>query len=1822
MVDKSINLGTMFTADASRFIKEANKILKKVTQINKKFNSMSGKGFDRATKSINKTTAALNKNTKATKKNAAAAKQMGGAWGRIVAAMKTSAAFGVAGAAIYGVVNALKVGVQEIIAFDQALKNLQAITRATDSEVAGMGDVIRKVAEETKFSTGEVAEGMVLLGQAGFSAAEAMQSMSAVANLATGTLSDMRMTSDLLTSTVRAFGLATSESARVADVMANAINRSKLTIDKLRIAFNFVGAAAAQTGLSLEETAASMMVLANNGIRASTIGTGLRQVLARLLAPNRNLREEFEAQGIELAKVNPKLEGFQGAMKNLIPILVNMETRTVDMTKAYRLFGLRGAQAVAILARAFATKGANSFDDMYNKVLQVGTASEMAAKQMEGLGVKLKNLADRLKLIAVSLGTGGLIDIMKILVDTLRALASTIVDFLESSVGRITVSFVVWTTAIVAVTKALTLMSSLMFAQVIPRLLSMVMLVGRNVAAIFQYVYALVTLNKTLAATSVAAMGAAAPFIILAAVIGGVIARYRYLAGEARRRTEAAVAEKRQTENLVSGLKAYEGALLEVLKKQKQGKDVTKEHTAIIDRMKESYKEATDKIAQGINLVAETEQEWQRLKTIETLDDAVSTSTDNIVSNLAAVRQAHEEMLKQQVVQSAQVIKLYQQQAEAESEWSGRWEALKELFGVLGDVVWDFFSKIGAVIEWFAGQISMAFERLGKLGHILTAIQPGLKAFAEGVEWLSEAVDVFNARSKRFSEEIEKDAEATKEANREIIKLAESLFELTKGKATAEEILRFMRDMQGIELNAEQVQAVMDALNSGEDLKLTEEVKALEDALSKVPNAYKKIYDKLDTIRKASFLKQIKSIEREAAAAKDTAATLLKTEKDRFAEVEYLYAKGLVDFVEKENKKKFTVEERYKMELEQLDVLAKAYEEEAQTKIDLENKIADAQIEGAKTNEEQEVIHKQRLDKISQLEEQLTLRLTGIQAARNYALEGLEQENAEKRAKIYKKTTNEYIKELDKRKKEEEKIYEKVVKDVDDVLQQIKESREKSAEDAKEIRQKDFTDEQRYHEDLRMVNEALAKARLENDAKAYGEAARLAEGLTRVVRDENGKIIHTYNETSYTQQLLIDTIEREVSALKKMAADTRDSTIATFQQTTETMMGLVQKYEDKIDEASQKELALQTEEAIKSIEKTYEWVDKFKELWDSIDSKDLTISVSVEGGASGGSSSSGGESDSGGPASQDSRGSTPRHAEGGLVVGYRQGGLVSPSVLKTPYRQSPKVARIFKKGGIVTPTATKTEIHHFREGGKVEKDAIHLKEGGSTDKSEIVIEKHKEGGRVDSSIISDIFRFKEGGRVEFKDGGSAEVHRSTEKDTTRQSVFKDGGTVISDKDRTTDIIRSKEGGLVQRFKEGGQIYDVRHTSDSVTVRTFNEGGTTERSGGDRVSTTDSKTSTTDSQKTTSTKERVLTYIQKFKEGGSVKSDSASEKISSRIAEKYEGGRVESSNRVVNDIFRFKEGGSTDRVKSTSSSATKETDTRHTSVFKDGGVIEIHKAFNDIMRYQQGGSVFVSDTKVSSAQTSDSQSQTHHAEFKDGGTTEKEKTSLFRFFKVGGNVEKQTSSIIERSKNTANFIKHKLGGLVEVMKYKQGGSVVNNTTSNFTTEKSSSEKSSIMYRRGGGIDRVLRSVWTHAERGLKMPGYGGGDRHPIIVESGEWVIRKEAVKRANQKFGSNFIKSINNMTFDMPSQAAQAQQQAAAPAPAAARHGGQVTKSGIKGYAEGGSVAMPVSAQASGGDTFNITLKPTFMTGDRRSAMKAAQEIEKYLKYNKHRKGGN
>ncbi|GAG50066.1 unnamed protein product, partial [marine sediment metagenome] len=192
-----LDLGTKFSSDVTSLLAGVSQVRTALKQ----FSTMSKKAATQSAQlqsTVVGTAAASTRASAATKRLGTAhqvlGKQIGSVVGgleRIKAAMRVTLSYGVAATLIFGFTRALKAGVDEIVEFDQGLKNLQAITGATNSEILAMSDTMLQLASDTKFSAAEIASGMVLLGQAGFSASESLNAIEATSTLATGTLQDM-----------------------------------------------------------------------------------------------------------------------------------------------------------------------------------------------------------------------------------------------------------------------------------------------------------------------------------------------------------------------------------------------------------------------------------------------------------------------------------------------------------------------------------------------------------------------------------------------------------------------------------------------------------------------------------------------------------------------------------------------------------------------------------------------------------------------------------------------------------------------------------------------------------------------------------------------------------------------------------------------------------------------------------------------------------------------------------------------------------------------------------------------------------------------------------------------------------------------------------------------------------------------------------------------------------------------------------------------------------------------------------------------------------------------------------------------------------------------------------------------------------------------------------------------------------------------------------------------------------------------------------------------------------------------------------------------
>lgn len=163
------------------------------------------------------------------------------------------------------------------IEFEAALKDVQAVAGLTADEMIRLRDTTFDVAGATKLTLIETVELQKQLAKLGASVDEIEKLSKPVAVLAQALGEEPGGVAAALKKALNQFQATTEEANRFANVFTGAVNETALSINDLGTGLQYVGPLASQLGISVEETAAFLGILADNGFKASRAGTGLRQ---------------------------------------------------------------------------------------------------------------------------------------------------------------------------------------------------------------------------------------------------------------------------------------------------------------------------------------------------------------------------------------------------------------------------------------------------------------------------------------------------------------------------------------------------------------------------------------------------------------------------------------------------------------------------------------------------------------------------------------------------------------------------------------------------------------------------------------------------------------------------------------------------------------------------------------------------------------------------------------------------------------------------------------------------------------------------------------------------------------------------------------------------------------------------------------------------------------------------------------------------------------------------------------------------------------------------------------------------------------------------------------------------------------------------------------------------------------------------------------------------------------------------------------------------------------------------------------------------------
>lgn len=284
--------------------------------------------------------------------------------------------------------------------FEAAMSEVGAISGASAQDLTTLTAKAKEMGATTSFSASESAEAMKYMAMAGWKTADMTAGIAGIMNLAAAAGEDLGTTSDIVTDGLTAFGMSAKESGRFADVMAAASTNASTNVTMLGESFKYCAATAGAMGYNIEDISVALGVMANAGIKGSTAGTTLKNVIANMAKPTDAQAAVMQKLGISLTDGSGNMKSFAEVMNNLRSSF-NGLSETEKASYATTLAGKESMSGLLTIVNASAA----DFDKLTEAINgSSGSAEAMAAKMLDNLKGQLTLLKSAVEGIAITIG--------------------------------------------------------------------------------------------------------------------------------------------------------------------------------------------------------------------------------------------------------------------------------------------------------------------------------------------------------------------------------------------------------------------------------------------------------------------------------------------------------------------------------------------------------------------------------------------------------------------------------------------------------------------------------------------------------------------------------------------------------------------------------------------------------------------------------------------------------------------------------------------------------------------------------------------------------------------------------------------------------------------------------------------------------------------------------------------------------------------------------------------------------------------------------------------------------------------------------------------------------------------------------------------------------------------------------------------------------------------------------------------------------------------------------------------------------------------------
>lgn len=290
------------------------------------------------------------------------------------------------------------------IDFSSSMSNVAATMGMTAEQVSSgaedyqkLENAARECGETTKYTASESADALNYLALAGYDVNKAVETLPKVLNLATASGMDLASCTDMVTDTMSALQLQTSDLDGYMDMMAKTAQKSNTTVAMLGEGILQCAGTVKSTGQDVDTMCTSLGILANNGIKGAEGGTHLRNMLLSLTSPTDVASAKLKELGVSVADSEGNIRDINDIFGDLNAKLSKLSDD--QKTKALSdIFNKTDLSSVNAMLQGMS----GSFDDLKDQVDNADGACQTMADTMNN------NLKGKLTIMDSSLESLGI----------------------------------------------------------------------------------------------------------------------------------------------------------------------------------------------------------------------------------------------------------------------------------------------------------------------------------------------------------------------------------------------------------------------------------------------------------------------------------------------------------------------------------------------------------------------------------------------------------------------------------------------------------------------------------------------------------------------------------------------------------------------------------------------------------------------------------------------------------------------------------------------------------------------------------------------------------------------------------------------------------------------------------------------------------------------------------------------------------------------------------------------------------------------------------------------------------------------------------------------------------------------------------------------------------------------------------------------------------------------------------------------------------------------------------------------------------------------